>query len=250
MKARVGLIVGSGFSHFPLEVVSETHVVTPFGAPSSPVLAARLGGIAVAGLARHGKSGATAPHRVNYRANLWALREQGADLCMAVNVVGAIDPAFRPGELAVPDQIIDYTWGRESSFAGELDAVVHVDLTEPFDARLRAVLASAIAASGGAAHGGTYGVTQGPRLETAAEIDRLARDGCAMVGMTAMPEAALARELDMPYAICAIAVNSAAGRSPTRASIHDELARYLDEGMGRAAIVLERAIRMLDEATM
>lgn len=250
MKARIGLVIGSGFGRLALEVRARTPVTTPFGEPSSGVMTARIGGVEVLAIARHGGERAIAPDAVNYRANIWALRELGVEQCIAVNVVGAIDPAFLPGELAVPDQIIDYTWGRESSFGGEGPGSRHIEFTEPFDAVLRGRLAAALEASGNAVRAGVYGVTQGPRLETAAEIDRLERDGCTMVGMTAMPEAALAREAGIAYAICAAAVNHAAGRSPAAVPIRRELERFLDAGMNRAAAVLELLIPVLGRPTM
>jgi 5'-methylthioinosine phosphorylase len=247
VKSRLGLVVGSGFARLGFRVIAEETVPTPFGEPSSPILRARFGGIEAVVIARHGKEHSLAPHEINYRANVWALREQGVDRCIGVNLVGTIDAGFLPGELAVPDQLIDYTWGRESSFGGGGRPIEHVDFTEPFDAVLRGRLADAIAAAGHRVNRGIYGVMQGPRLETAAEIDRLARDGCAMVGMTAMPEAALARELEMAYAICAVGVNRAAGRGP---SIHGEIERYVETGMRRAASVLESAAGALDSPTM
>jgi len=187
---------------------------------------------------------------VNYRANLWALSQHGVRRCIAVNVVGAIAIGFRPTDLAVPDQLVDYTWGRAASFGGEKGKVVHVDFTEPFDPGLKSRIAAAITASGYSVRRGVYGVTQGPRLETAAEIDRLAGDGCEMVGMTAMPEAVLARELGMQYAICALAINYAAGRAPDGAAIHDQMQMCLAAGMQRVGEVLQRLIPDLSRGTM
>jgi purine nucleoside phosphorylase len=269
----LGLIVGSGFDALGLEVVARSPTKTPYGEPSSPVLTARIGERRIACIARHGERHAIAPHEINYRANLWALHERGVRTCIGVNAVGAIAAGFRPGDLAVPDQLIDYTYGRAATFGGESTvgretapasaalppsmavgretapasaalppsmAVVHVEFTEPFDPALRGRLAAAVADCGYGTRGGTYGVTQGPRLETAAEITRLERDGCAMVGMTAMPEAVLARELGWAYAICAVAVNYAAGRSPVAAPIMAEIAASLGAGMRRVGEVLVR----------
>jgi purine nucleoside phosphorylase len=254
----LALIVGSGFSLLKLEIVARSPTKTPYGAPSGPILTAAFGAHRVLCCARHGETHALAPHEINYRANLWALHAHGARRCIALNAVGAIARRFRPGDLAVPEQLIDYTWGRVATFGGDGN-VVHIDVTQPFDAVLAGKLVAAIAACGrppgmaevprvaGAARGysvqrGVYGVTQGPRLETAAEIDRLERDGCAMVGMTAMPEAALARELSLDYAICAVAVNYAAGRSPDGAAISKQIELNLAVGMQRAAQVLQRLI--------
>jgi 5'-deoxy-5'-methylthioadenosine phosphorylase len=250
MSSDVGLIIGSGLSRLDLGVAARSPLKTPYGVPSSAVMTAVFGASRVACLARHGESHAIAPHEVNYRANLWALQQHGVRRCIAVNAVGAIAPDFRPGELAVPDQLIDYTWGRPMTFGGADGRVVHVDFSEPFDAALRERIAAAIASCGLPERRGVYGVTQGPRLETAAEIDRLERDGCTMVGMTAMPEAVLARELGMAYAICALAVNDAAGRTPGGAGIHGEIERYLALGMERVARVLDRLIPPLCAATL
>jgi purine nucleoside phosphorylase len=170
--------------------------------------------------------------------------------CIGVNAVGAIAPGFAPGELAVPDQLIDYTWGRATTFAPDEAPVVHVELTEPFAPELRGHLAAAASDCGFSVRSGVYGVTQGPRLETAAEIERLARDGCAMVGMTAMPEALLARELGMAYAICAGAVNYAAGRGPGGNTIHAEIERYMTLAMTRIAKVIETLVPRLVRAAM
>jgi purine nucleoside phosphorylase len=201
-------------------------------------------------LARHGRNHTLLPHAINYRANLWALHAAGARTCIGVNAVGAIAPGFAPGELAVPDQLIDYTWGRATTFIDDGATVVHAEFTEPFAAELRGHLGAAAADCGFAVRRGTYGVTQGPRLETAAEIDRLARDGCAMVGMTAMPEAILARELGMAYAICAGAVNYAAGRGPDGGAILADLERHMASTMARIAKVIETVVPRLARAAV
>jgi 5'-deoxy-5'-methylthioadenosine phosphorylase len=234
------LIVGSGFERLGFEVVARSPTKTPYGEPSSPVLTLAVHGRRVACIARHGEEHHLAPHEINYRANLWALAQRGVRSCVGINTVGAIDTALVPGELAVPDQLIDYTHGRPSTFGGGGAPVRHVDFTEPFSRALRAQIAAAASSCGYAVTAGTYGVTQGPRLETAAEIDRLARDGCAMVGMTAMPEAALARELGLDYAICAVAVNFAAGRAPGAAPILAQIEASLEGGLRKAAAVVER----------
>ena len=205
---------------------------TPYGEPSSAVLTLAIRGERVPCIARHGEEHGLAPHEINYRANLWALEQRGVRVCIGINTVGSIDAALLPGELAVPDQLIDYTHGRVSTFGGGAGAPVrHIEFGEPFAPVLRGRLAAAAADCGFAVRGGTYGVTQGPRLETAAEIERLARDGCAMVGMTAMPEAALARELGIDYAICAVAVNHAAGRSPDGAPLLPQIERFTGSGL-------------------
>ena len=238
------LIAGSGFEHLGLEVLTRSPTKTPYGEPSSAVLTIAIRGARVPCIVRHGEEHQYAPHEINYRANLWALEQRGVRACIGINTVGAIDAALAPGELAVPDQLIDYTHGRLTTFGGRASGapVRHVELSEPFSPVLRRRIAAAVSVCGFAVRAGTYGVTQGPRLETAAEIGRLARDGCAMVGMTAMPEAALARELGIDYAICAVAVNHAAGRSPDGAPILAQIERFTSSGLAKARAVLERLV--------
>jgi purine nucleoside phosphorylase len=245
VNGELGFLVGSGFQRLGLRAVEQHVVPTPFGAPSGELSQVLIDGAQVWCLPRHGAGHHLPPHAVNYRANVWALREVGVRRCVALNWVGTIDPAFEPGSLALPDQLIDYTSGRVGSFYDGLDGrVEHVDFTMPFSAGLRAeLLAAAGRADVALLDGGVYGVTQGPRLETAAEIDRLERDGCAMVGMTAMPEAALARELGLDYAICALGVNHGAGRSPEGAAIHDQLEGFFTQGLDR----LQRLIRAVTQ---
>ena len=244
MTEPIGLIIGSGAAKLGIPIDSRSPAKTPYGEPSSAILRTTIGGRSVLVIARHGESNIIPPHAVNYRANTWALREHGVRLCIGVNAVGIITTGgFEPGGLAVPDQLIDYTWGREHTFDdGSSGELRHVEFTEPFDTQLRGRLAAVAAESAGAQGRGVYGVTQGPRLETAAEIERLARDGCTMVGMTAMPEAALARELGLSYAICAVGVNFAAGRGPGSAGIHAEVGRHVADGMAKARAVLEHLI--------
>jgi 5'-methylthioinosine phosphorylase len=191
-------------------------VQTPFGAPSGPVRVGRLGERVVAFLARHGEGHSVPPHRVNYRANLAALQALGATRVLALNTVGGITERFGPCVLACPDQLIDYTWGRISTICEEPGTdVLHVDFGEPYTQALRrVVLDAARAADIPLVDGGCYGATQGPRLETRAEIARMRRDGCDLVGMTGMPEAGLAREMGLDYACLAIVANWAAGAGP------------------------------------
>jgi len=238
----VALIVGSGFERLRFPVLTRSPTKTPYGEPSSAVLTLEIAGSKVACIARHGEPHALAPHEINYRANVWALEQRGVRSCIGINTVGAIAAQFLPGELAVPDQLIDYTHGRVGTFGGAGAPVRHVEFEEPFSATLRGRIATAIADCGFPVSGGTYGVTQGPRLETAAEIDRLARDGCAMVGMTALPEAALARELGLDYAICAVAVNHAAGRAPDGSLIAAQIDRFAGAGLAKVAAVLTRLL--------
>jgi len=243
MTGQLGLIVGSGAPALGLEVIARAPTHTPYGLPSSPILTSEIAGRRILWIARHGEQGGIAPHEINYRANLWALHQHGVRHCIGINVVGTIEEGFAPGDIAVPEQLIDYTWGRESTFGGRDGRVLHAEFAEPFSRTLAERLVTAARESGYEVRRGVYGVTQGPRLETAAEIGRLARDGCTMVGMTAMPEAALARELGMDYAICALAVNYAAGRGPSSEGIHDQIGRYLRDGMPKIAKIVEHLVR-------
>lgn len=195
----------------------ETHQPdTRFGAPSGPIRVGTLDGHRVAFLARHGEGHSLPPHKINYRANLAALQALGATQVLALNTVGGITERFGPRVLACPDQLIDYTWGRVSTICEEPGTeVLHVDFGEPYTRALReAVVAAAATAGVDLVADGCYGATQGPRLETRAEIARMRRDGCDLVGMTGMPEAGLARELGLDYACLAIVANWAAGAGP------------------------------------
>ncbi|GIX29622.1 MAG: S-methyl-5'-thioinosine phosphorylase [Porticoccaceae bacterium] len=210
---RLGLIGGTALGRLPLEEARPLRVATRWGEPAAAPVAGRLRGVEVVFLNRHGDGHRLPPHRVPYRANVAALRELAVSEVVAVNAVGAVDPSLPVGAWVVPEQIIDYTWGRDHSFFdGPPEPVVHVDFTDPYDGAVRRRLIEAAEAVGlPVVEGGVYGVTQGPRLESAAEIRRLARDGCTLVGMTGMPEAALAREAGLPYACLALVVNPAAG---------------------------------------
>lgn len=238
----LAVIGGSGLSRFDSLVAKRREMVhTPFGQASGPVVHGELGGQPLMFMARHGHGHTIPPHRINYRANIWALQKAGATEVIAVAAVGGIAEGLQPGALAVPEQIIDYTSGREMSFF-ECDPVTHVDFTEPYDASLRLRLVAAAQAIGLPVHqGGCYGATQGPRLETAAEIRRMAQDGCTMVGMTGMPEAVLARELALPYATCAIVVNRAAGLNGGAPIDMVEIKASLEQGV-QDALQLLRAL--------
>jgi len=238
------IIGGTGLTQLEgLTIRQALPLETPYGKPSADVLRGEYAGREVLFLARHGHPHRIPPHQVNYRANLWALREAGAEAFLAVNAVGGIHAAMGTGHLCVPHQIVDYTYGRAHTyFEGELEAVTHVDFSYPYDEALRQKLIAALGAEGCAWSGhGVYGCTQGPRLETAAEITRLERDGCDIVGMTGMPEAVLARELDLPYACLALVVNPAAGKSHQLITMAD-IERALSEGMGRVKSVLGRLL--------
>lgn len=213
MDLALAVIGGTGVYRLAaLEDVEARHYDTPYGAPSGPLRIGRLGGERIAFLARHGEGHALPPHRVNYRANLHALKQAGAHRVLALNTVGGITDAYGPRVLACPDQLIDYTWGRESTFWDGEGEALHVDFGHPYSPMFRhKVLAAARVTGARVVDGGCYGATQGPRLETNAEITRMRRDGCDLVGMTGMPEAALARELGLEYACLAIVANWAAG---------------------------------------
>ena len=248
---RLGIIGGTGLTRLPdLEIVRREVVNTPYGEPSGPLTHGRLHGREVTFLARHGYGHTIPPHRVNYRANVWALKQVGLARVMAVAAVGGIDAALQPGELAVPDQIVDYTWGRcHTFFEDGLSHVTHVDFTRPYSEDMRTLLLEAGRRAGLALHdGGTYGATQGPRLESAAEIDRMARDGCAMVGMTGMPEAALAREAELAYAACAVIANPAAGRAGDEPITMADIEANLAHGMRRVARLLAELVPLLPAA--
>ena len=214
MNRVLGIIGGTGIDQLDaLQIVDPHDVDTPYGAPSRALQEGRLGEQRLFFLQRHGSPDAIPPHRINYRANIWALRSLGVTDVVAINAVGGISDGMRPGRLVIPDQLIDYTWGREHTFdTGEDGTLMHIDFTHPYDNDLRETLL-AKAASNKIPHlvRGVHGVMQGPRLETAAEIQRMARDGCDLVGMTGMPEAGLARELGLAYASVCMVVNAAAG---------------------------------------
>lgn len=210
----VGLVGGTGLDDWGPNPVRQ-EFETPYGNPSGDISTFETEAARLLFLPRHGYDHAIPPHRVNSRANLWALKQAGADRVIAVNAVGGIATEVSPGSLCAPDQLIDYTWGRLHTFSDDRESgLQHVDFTRPFEGSLRRALLAAAAGAGlNLADGGCIGVTQGPRLETAAEIHRMRNDGCGMVGMTSMPEAALARELGLDYACIAVAANWAAGIS-------------------------------------
>ncbi len=210
----LAVIGGTGvYKLAQLDDVSSHSVETRYGTPSGPIRVGTLLGQRVAFLARHGEGHSLPPHKINYRANLAALQQIGATRVLALNTVGGITEHFGPRVLACPDQLIDYTWGRISTLSEEPGSdVLHVDFGHPYTPILRSkVLAAAKVTGVRLQDGGCYGATQGPRLETNAEIARMRRDGCDLVGMTGMPEAGLASELGLDYACLAIVANWAAG---------------------------------------
>jgi len=240
----LAIIGGSGLTQLSsLEVGRRKLARTPYGEPSGALTYGRIGSTDVVFLARHGYGHTIAPHEVNYRANLWALKDAGASEVVSVASVGGIRKDVWPGTLLLPDQVIDYTWGRPSTyFEGPGSPVNHIDFTEPYSAKLRGRILAAAGAIGERINdSGVYAATQGPRLETAAEINRLERDGADIVGMTGMPEAALAREINLEYATIAVVANYAAGRGDSEHAVPlDKIQAVLDEAMGRVRRIIEK----------
>jgi len=238
--AKFAIIGGSGFGQIKeLNITQQKIVQTPYGEPSAPLVFGEFGGQEIIFLARHGEGHTIPPHQINYRANIWALKAAGIEHIVGMGAVGGIRQDMPPGCLAIPDQIIDYTWGRAHTFFEQQQSkVVHVDFTDPYCEKLRASLIEAAQLAGvELVPNGTYGATQGPRLETAMEINRMERDGSDLVGMTGMPEAALARELELSYASCAVVANWGAGRGDGPIT-WAEIEASLDEGMDKAKAVL------------
>jgi 5'-methylthioinosine phosphorylase len=238
------IIGGTGLTQLEgLSIRQSLPLDTPYGTPSADIQIGEYAGSEVLFLARHGHPHRFPPHQVNYRANLWALKQAGAEAILAVNAVGGIHAAMGTGHFCVPHQLIDYTSGREHTyFADDLEQVTHIDFSYPYSEPLREQLIAALAAEGCAySSHGVYACTQGPRLETVAEIARLERDGCDIVGMTGMPEAALARELDLAYACLALVVNPAAGKSSAVITMA-EIEQALHDGMGKVKSTLARVL--------
>jgi 5'-methylthioinosine phosphorylase len=241
------IIGGSGLAKLSALRNTRRQVMrSPYGEPSGALTFGELAGREVVFLARHGYGHTIAPHEINYRANVWALKELGVQGVFAVATVGGVRADLGPEMLVVPDQIIDYTHSRKSTFFEGAEArVTHIDFTLPYSARLRAMLLDAARAIGEPiVDGATYACSQGPRLETAAEIERIGRDGGDIVGMTGMPEAALAREAGLDYAALAVVVNHAAGRGESKQQIKlDDLESVMQQTVMRAVRILEQALR-------
>jgi 5'-methylthioinosine phosphorylase len=243
----LAIIGGTGLTSLEsLEITRREVVHTPYGEASGPLTYGKLRDKEVVFLARHGYGHTIPPHQINFRANIWAMQHIGVQKVIAIAAVGGIREDLTAGRLAFPDQIIDYTWSRGHTFYEDsLEYVTHIDFTWPYCEELRQLLIQASdAARLDAVDGGTYGATQGPRLETAAEINRLEVDGCDMVGMTGMPEAALARELGLCYATCALVANRAAGRGEGTIDIA-QIDRTVREGVKKVGLLLEHVIPLL-----
>ncbi len=241
---KIAIIGGTGLTSLTGVEITETREVdTPFGSPSSALSFGRLGDKEIIFLPRHGKPHAIAPHKINYRANIYALKENGIENIIAVNAVGGITSEMYPERIVIPEQIIDYTYGRNHTFyEDKLDEVTHIDFTKPYNVTLRKQLLGVNAISDlNAFVGSVYAATQGPRLETAAEIDKLEKDGCDIVGMTGMPEAALAHELDINYVCLALVVNWAAGKSDEEITM-TLIEKHLEQGIGKVKRILKEFI--------
>ncbi|HAI70105.1 MAG TPA: S-methyl-5'-thioadenosine phosphorylase [Gammaproteobacteria bacterium] len=231
--SELAIIGGTGLTNLAgLEITDREMLNTPYGEPSSPLFHGTYCGKSLVFLARHGVRHNIPPHKVNYRANIWSIKALGIKTVIAVAAVGGIHPEMRPKDLVIPHQMIDYTYSREHTFfADEFNHVTHIDFTQPYCDELREQLLKAAESFDFKVHSqGVYGATQGPRLETAAEINRMERDGCDIVGMTGMPEAALARELELCYATCAVVANPAAGRGSAQITM-TEIEATLKQGI-------------------
>jgi 5'-methylthioadenosine phosphorylase len=244
----LGIIGGTGLTQLAnLEITHRQVIRTPYGEPSGPLAFGNINRHQVVFLARHGYGHTIPPHMVNYRANIWALHSQGVREVVSVATVGGIHEQLVPGSIVIPDQIIDYTYGRKSTFHDMNDRpVTHIDFTEPYCQKMRALCMQATAvAQETFVDGGVYASVQGPRLETAAEINRLERDGATMVGMTGMPEAALARELEISYAAVCVVANHAAGRGNSAQGIrYEDIETVLGSAMQRVRNILEHLVAL------
>ncbi len=245
IMSKLAIIGGTGLSQINgLKVTATQQLKTPFGSPSANYTFANIDGKEVIFLARHGNPHTIPPHKINYRANIWGLKQLGATDIIAVAAVGGITPAMAPAHIILPDQIIDYSYGRDHTFyADDLESVTHIDFSFPYNEQLRTRLIQlASKANLPCSTTGTYGCTQGPRLETAAEIKRMEKDGCDLVGMTGMPEAALAKELNINYAAIAVVANWAAGKSDGEITMA-EIEHHLKAGMENVISLLTSFIR-------
>ncbi len=242
----LAIIGGTGLTQLSnLAITKREKLDTPYGAPSAEFVTGELDGKTVIFLARHGNPHTIAPHNINYRANIWGLKQLGVQQIIAVAAVGGITKAMTPAHIAIPDQIIDYSYGRKHTFFDDSNyPLTHIDFSYPYNSRLRDLLIAAAAnADIEIASTATYGCTQGPRLETVAEIKRMKQDGCDLVGMTAMPEAALAKELDIEYAAISVVANWAAGITEGEITMA-EIEHNLHTGMANTALLLKAFIAL------
>lgn len=241
---KIAIIGGTGLAHLSnLKIIDKQMVHTPYGPASAPLITGELFSQSVVFIARHGHGHTIPPHKINYQANIWALKSLGVERIIAVAAVGGITEKVGPKTIVIPDQLIDYTYGREHTFFNDdFSPDRHIDFTNPYNHELREVMVSVGKdADCNVVSQGVYGATQGPRLETAAEINKLEKDGCDIVGMTGMPEAALARELEMEYATCAVVANWAAGRSDSDITMQ-EIEENLIDGMRSVRGLIEKVL--------
>lgn len=219
----LAIIGGSGFDQWPeIEIINNKSIDTPYGKPSSNLMFVRINGNDCILLSRHGQPHAIAPHLINYRANIWALKQQGVSHIIATAAVGAIDEYLHQPCLVLPHDIIDYTYGRMHTYSDLSGQLQHIDFTSPYDEEIRAKLLQAAQEQEIPLFDkAIYAAVQGPRLETAAEVRKMQADGANIIGMTGMPEASLARELGIRYACLAMCVNPAAGMGNQAINIDD-----------------------------
>ncbi|MEE9345353.1 MAG: S-methyl-5'-thioinosine phosphorylase [Methylococcales bacterium] len=239
--STIAIIGGSGLTQLGGFILSHQEIIeTPWGDPSAPLFFGSLAGKQIIFLPRHGAEHSIAPHKINYRANIWALNQAGVQSIIAIAAVGGIHSEAQPASIVIPDQIIDYSWGRASTyFEDPQTPVTHIDFSWPYSESLRKKLINTAKNSGiSVIPSGVYGCTQGPRLETAAEIVRMEKDGCTLVGMTGMPEAALARELEINYVCCAVVANIAAGKTDQVITM-DEIEKHLHTGINNTYQLLQ-----------
>lgn len=245
--SKIAIIGGTGLTSLAgVEITETKEVDTPYGSPSGALSFGQMGDKEIIFLPRHGNPHTIPPHKINYRANIHALKENDVMDIIAVNAVGGITSEMRPGRIVIPEQIIDYTYDRKHTFfEDELDKVTHIDFTNPYNSDLGKQIATASLMSGlDVFIGGVYAATQGPRLETASEVNKLEKDGCDIVGMTGMPEAALARELDINYACLALVVNWAAGKTDGAITM-EVIELNLNNGIEKIKTVLTKTIKDL-----
>lgn len=215
----IGIIGGSSLQTLHgLKIERKAVVRTPFGTPSAPVIYGSLNGHSLAFLARHGLQHTIPPHLINYRANIWALRHIGCQDIFAFSAMCSITADIKVGEIVIPDQLIDYTWNRQSTFFNsQIDTVHYTEFDQPYaESTRQRLIAIAKQQDCGYQDSATYGITQGPRYETKAEIRRYRNDGCHLVGMTGMPEASLAQETNLNYAVCGLVTKQYTGDAPTQ----------------------------------
>lgn len=246
--ADIGVIGGSGFYSFfdDAESVESVEVETPFGPPSGALTVGLVAGRRVAFVPRHGARHQLPPHRVNYRANLWALRSVGVRQVLGPCAVGSLRPEIGPGTLVVPDQVVDRTWGRAHTAYGVEGPVVHVAFADPYCPRgRRTVVAQAGSASWAAVDGGTLVVVNGPRFSSRAESHWHAAAGWTVVGMTGMPEASIARELALCYTSVALVTDHDAGVEAGSAVTHAEVLEVFGRNVDRLKALMRETVAAL-----